>query len=520
MAPVFERQGDRAGGVAAALAALEAKVREPAQVRLVRAEFYAAQALQDTTGRSDVTADQARRDLLSLAGEASVVSRRALATLASQAFVARDYPRARPAFEAYLARYPDSSWSWLAAIHLGETLEALGDADAAASAYRHPVIADAAEPVVRALAAARAGAALDRLGRFGDALVAYRRALETAEAAGLPRHSSALRRGALIERIGQLEQSRQVEHGDLLERGRLALSRGRPAEAGEHLEAFLASAPPAALASSEARALLHRAKLGEALTLATPGHPERDDAAAMQILARLVNEPGGFEVGAAAVARAALLHKAGRAAEARQEMTAALDRMVAAESTPPTDAVAASILEDATAVEATLLRPVQEIPGLGDGHRLRTDTRRQPTVLMVIDRQVRLATGEEVSARVRRAHPGARWVLHLTMDQYRLLERVINTAGRNKPQSLATTLRLAPDPDDGPPFWERFFAPSDQPLCESCPVIFDIEFVDAARTRALVRAATGASGLTRLVMEKRDGQWRVARVSEISTISE
>lgn len=439
MGPVFERQGNRAGGVGAALTALEGMVSEPAHVRLARAEFYAAEGLRDGTVKSGELAAQARQVFESLAAETSgVVSRRALATLASQAFAARDYPRARTAFETYLARHPDSSWSWLAAIQLGETLEALGEAQAAADAYRHPAIVDAADPVVRTLAAARAAAALDRLDP----------------------------------------------------------------------------------APSEARALLHRAKLNEALRLATPGHPQRDDAAAMQILDRLVNESGGFDVGAAAVARAALLHKAGRVDEARQAMSAALDRMVAIESSVSPGTLAASILEDVAAIEATLLRPVQGIPGLGTAHGLRIDTRPLPSVLMLIDRQVRLATGEDVTARVRRPYPGVRWVLHLTVDEYRMLQRVVETAGRNKPQSLYATLASAPDPDDGPPFWERFFPPSDRPLCDACPVIFDIEFVDAARTRALVRAAAGEGALTRLVMEKRDGQWRVVRVSDLVTISE
>jgi hypothetical protein len=68
------------------------------------------------------------------------------------------------------------------------------------------------------------------------------------------------------------------------------------------------------------------------------------------------------------------------------------------------------------------------------------------------------------------------------------------------------------DPDDGPPFWERFFPTSDRPLCESCLSIVDIEFLDDTRTRALVGIADSGR-LTRLMMDKRDGQWRVVRVS-------
>ena len=518
LGPVFERQGDRLGRIEAMLSTVETMVNEPAHVRLVRAEFYLQQAW--SAGATSGVIAKTREALESLADEGSGwASGRALATLASRAFVTRDYAQARRWFDAYLARYPNSGWSWLAAIRLGQTLDALGDTGAAARAYRHPTVMDAGDPVVRALASARAASGLDGLGLFDEALIAYRRALEAADAAGLPVHSSDLRRGVLGERIGQLEQARLVPRGDLLERGRLALSRGRLAAATRHLEEFLASAPPASLATAEARALLHGAMLSEALTLATPGNPQRSDASAMQILDRLVNEPHNFEVGAAAVARAALLLKAGRVAEASEAMAAALDRMVAAESAGPTDSAASSIAEEVAAIETTLLRPLQEIPGLGTTHSLATDTRRTPSVLMRIDRQVRLATGEEVTARVRRPYPGVQWVLHLTLDQYRLLARVIDTAGRNKPQSLPAVIPPAPDPDDGPPFWERFFPASGRPLCESCPIIFDIEFLDEARTHALVGVALSGSGGSRLVLGKVDGQWRVIRVSRISMIA-
>jgi hypothetical protein len=68
MGPVFEWQGDRLTGLDATLSALEATVSEPAQVRLVRAE-YDLQQTRATGTTSTAIADKARQALESLAAE-------------------------------------------------------------------------------------------------------------------------------------------------------------------------------------------------------------------------------------------------------------------------------------------------------------------------------------------------------------------------------------------------------------------------------------------------------------------
>lgn len=474
----------------------------------------AARRAESPPGKETAASPQTAARVDSVGVDADAAARRALATLASDAFRARDEERARVAYGEYLARFPETPWSWLAAIRLGETFERMGNRDAAANAYQHPAIA-AADPVVRAIAGARAGAAFDRLGLFEDALESYRRALAAAETARLPVTSYEVRRGALTSRIAEIEQSRRAPRGDLIERGRIALTARQAARARAALEEFFATSPPPSAATAEARVLLHRAMLEQALPLAAPGRPPQDAAAAMAILDRLAAEPPDFFVGAAGVARAALLWRVGRTQDATVQMAAALDRLVAVEGAANLMAETTEIAQEASAIDAMLFRPAREIEGLGNAGRLPLVTVRASPVMLLLDRSVTQATGEETYARIRRAYPGVRWVLYLTYAQYYTLRNVIDTAGRIKPRTLVMTSPADSDPDDGPPFWERFFPPAAGIVCDACISPGSIEFLDAERTRALVGVSFGSSGQTWLVLNKVNGRWQVVRLANV-----
>ncbi len=521
MGPLFARQGDRIAGIEATLGELETLMDDPSRIRLLRAEFYARESFNASPARATLAEKAARTFELVANESANAPGRKALATLVMDGLRAGDHNAARSASEKYLARHPYGAWAWRAAITLGDARHALGDSAGAAAAYQHEAIASAADPVVRAIAGVRAGRALDRIGYFDEALDTYRRALSAADAARLSPFSSAWGRAAVVKRIAELERSRLEPQGNILEAARLAVPRGPNAEARKHLEAFLAPAPTTA-AATEARELLHRILLGEALTLATPGNPNRNDDAAMAVLDRLAGAPHDFAVGVAGIARAALLMKAGRVEDARTAMTAALDGLTTAERGDAPSDSAATIASDAAAIEAVLSRPLREIEGISPFSRLATSTWPTPALVTRLDRRVVLATGEETMTRIRRNYPDARWVLHLTYDEYNLLTRVIDTAGRNRARTAIPMIGGPVEPDEGPPFWDRFFPPSDRPtrpMCDACPSVGSIEFLDEERTAAIVSVGITGGGTTWLVMRKTDGIWRVVRQARISSIS-
>jgi hypothetical protein len=118
---------------------------------------------------------------------------------------------------------------------------------------------------------------------------------------------------------------------------------------------------------------------------------------------------------------------------------------------------------------------------------------------------------------VYRNMPGRERVLFVTSEELDFFTSVINRLGGTKKRRPSAVMETPNQPVgrslDILAFWNRFF-PSRQGhwsgwVFETYPIIEQIEFLDAERTKAAVRVTVGYSGATVLV-DKTEGKW-VAR---------
>jgi hypothetical protein len=105
-------------------------------------------------------------------------------------------------------------------------------------------------------------------------------------------------------------------------------------------------------------------------------------------------------------------------------------------------------------------------------------------------------------------------VLFLGDARRKLLESVMLKLGGTKRRAW-TQVMATPNQPAGPAvnvaaLWKKYFWTQAGHwggwVFESYPIISEIEFVDAARTRAAVKVTVGYSGAT-VQMEKKDGEW-------------
>ena len=135
MADLFARKGDRIAGVEQLLDELERTAPDPAAVRYLRALFYMQPDRRGTKADAAML-EKARQVLTALsANGAGLYQRKALATVAAMTFADGDYTRARELFRKYATAYPQSSWTWVALVRVGQCEDGLGNPKAAAAAY-------------------------------------------------------------------------------------------------------------------------------------------------------------------------------------------------------------------------------------------------------------------------------------------------------------------------------------------------------------------------------------------------
>jgi hypothetical protein len=253
----------------------------------------------------------------------------------------RDYASARDHFRKYVSAYPDTAWSWVAALRIGQSSEALGDWRAAANAHVAAASKYGSIPFARVLGRAFAARSYEALGQFNPALREYQAALAGWDNDYGPMYSLHISQSpranptafvqdrpdvsitALPGKIAQLRNSMSIAGGALLERGRWLVEHGRHKEAVVSLEQLLTRYRQSS-AVPEARYLVHRARLGSALELADVTNPKRNDAAALTQLELIAKDPYDFGVCAAKIARASILWRRASAAEADSLMLEAL----------------------------------------------------------------------------------------------------------------------------------------------------------------------------------------------------
>jgi TolA-binding protein len=534
---LYERMGERTAGVERTLAMLERRVNDPAAVRLLRGIYYLRAEREETPDERAARLARAREVLRTLAAEGGSLShRRALATLAALDFEEGRYETARAAYRRYVDSYPGSNWAWLARLRIGQCEEALGDPDAAAAAYLAAARAHGDLPPARVLGHEYAARALEAAGEFEKALAEHQRALAGWDNAFGLRYTTHIRRSSkprdpfvpaadagevakesLAPRIAQLKASLALPGGALLEQGRAFLSRGRHDEAESALKQLLAGHPESP-AAAEGRYLLHRAALERALELANLERPDADDDAAAKALEELARQPHDFAVTAARVAQASLLVRRGEVTRAEALMDAALtawhERQRIAQP-------AAGLERDVAAIRRVVFLPQGgEIYRSGRWNAF--DFPRTPPSFMLVnaDTKVKLPDGEIVRVAVAQPLDAPSKVLVFDTDQIAFLKKMIATLGGTKRREPGHVMETPNQPVGDSMqilgLWRHFFPARPGHWggweIETYPVVTEIEFTNAERTKAAARVTIGYSGAT-VELEKESGQWVAKRLT-------
>ena len=515
MFDLFKLKGDGVAGVEQVFSELERELPDRAAVRYVRAAFYVRSSMQEEPGeRREIFVHRAVDVLTRLQAEGhDLYHRKALATLASLYFAEGQYRRARDAYEKYVRSYPNTPWTWVARLRIGQCSEALNEWQAAIDAHLKAASTHASIPLARGLGHAYAARAFEARGRFNRAIEEYRTAVEGWDEdygavyslpVSLPRDASQARphpddptvaRAALLHRIAQLETSRAAAGGTLLERGRWLVEHGRHDEAVRRLEQLIARYPRSAVIG-EARYLVNRARFGRALALADVRNPRRDDAAALEQLRQIPAEPYNFAVCAARIATASIVVKTGAIAEADAMMRRALVQWrdyQSARRQPLRD----PLEQDIADIRTVLIGPRRDAAA--------------PFVIVNPEIAVRLPDRQTRRLTVEHAIPGVEHLLFLNDEHQRMLNEIIGAVGGTPSEQPEGVEILG--------LWQRFFTVQrrvggfrmdDRPRAEfdTSPVIAELEFLNAERTRAAARVVRGHEGGT-MVLEKQQGIWKV-----------
>ena len=533
---LYEQKGERTAGTERTLSRLERRVADPAVVRYLRGLFYLRAQEGEAPDVRQARLDNAREAFRGVSAEGrALVHRQALATLASLDFAERKYADARALFQKYAASYPDSNWAWVAMLRTGQCEEALGNPDAAARAYLAVTQNQPDLTMAQVLGHEYAARVFEIAGDLDRALAAHQRALESWNSP-LVRYSSYWRRSPadndpfvrggdagevfkelLQPRIAQLKRSLALPGGALLEHGRVLLTRGRHDAAMKALQQLVAEYPASA-AAREARELGHQARLERALDLAAAGRPPEDEAGALKELEDLAREPLDFAVTAARMARASLQARRGEASAAEASLLAALkDWHGARRVIPPSAGLEADVAEIRRVV---FLPRGGEIYGERGWNAFKWSSTPPPFTLVNSDVRVKLHDSAITRVTLIQEFSEAPSAVFFNTDQIALLKKMITTLGGTKRREPGHIMETPNQPVGDSmqilAVWNRVF-PS-RPghwggwELETYPVITEIEFTNAERTRAGAKVTIGYSGAT-VELEKQDGRWVAKRLT-------
>ena len=535
LADLYEQKGERVPGVEATLARLEKRVSDPASVRFLRGLFYMRPPRNEVPEQRSARLEMARAAFRGVSAEGgALVHRQALATLASLDFAEAQYEEARTSFRKYIASYPGSNWTWVATLRTGQCEEALGNPAAAAAAYLEAARHDSSPTMARVLGYEYAARAFETAGDFARALKEHQQALDSWTGTSL-RYTTYWRRSraadpfvptsnadevtkeSLVPRIAQLKRSLALPGGMMLERGRTLLALGRHEEAATELQRLVVEFDKSP-AAKEGRELGHRARLERALQKAAADRPVEDQAVALTELEALAGEPLDFAVTAAKIARASLLARRGDLEPAESSLRDALKEWQAAQRTTKPSA---GLEEDVAEIRRVVFLP--QGGGVYGTERWNAFSwPATPSAFMVVNSDVRikLHDGGVTRASLVQNFPATQNAVFFDTEQLAVLKKMITTLGgtkRREPRQIMET----PNQPIGDSMqilavWNKLF-PS-RPghwggwELETYPVITEIEFTDAKRTRASVRVVIGYAGAT-VELEKEGGKWIAKRLT-------
>jgi tetratricopeptide (TPR) repeat protein len=511
---------------------------DSAAVRYLQALYY----MKNMRHRPDGAQwfPKARDRLASLYPEgAGLYHRKALATLASLYFYQGDYSNARDRYAEYVRLYPRTAWTWVAALRVGQCAEQMRDWTGAAAAYRTALTTYGDVPPARALGHAYTARAWEALGRFEDA----RKELERALAAwntdyGVVYSIQGLQRRELCEfitacavrdpwevakasipgRIEELKRSATLGEGALLERGRWLLTQNRRREAWVVLDGLVAK-HPRSVAVPEARYLAHRARVEDALELASAA-TESDEAAALKQLDLVAGDVYDFGVCAAKIAKAAILWRRGRAPEAEVLMEEALAELYTHQSPFRSRQPPAGVASDVAEIRTLLFRPTGDGVFDGQGSWQQRWPSGPPRFMIVNpDVSVTTADGDVMRLDAPQAFSVGGSVLFMDAEQIALLTRTIDKIGGTA-RIQADSIMAVPQPAGAScrllELWTKFFPAMPGHwggwLFYTFPILYQIEFLDDARTKALVPFRVGYQGAT-VVLQKTGGTWRASKMT-------
>lgn len=532
---LFRLKGDEIAGMDATFSRLEHDV-DAAAASYLRAQYYLRGMRESQRpGERPLFLRKAIDTLDALQRSGSgIFQRKALATLATLRFSEGDFAGASANLTRYLAAYPDTDWAWVAATRAGLAAMEVGQPLNAAEVLDRAALRYASNPVARVLAHAYAARAEEAAGRFDRALAHDRKALRDwdddygesyslywwvtspGSQSGMGSDAAVVVKTALADRAAALAQSLQRQNGSVVERGRWLLTHGRRREA---IEALGALAGGSSAIARDARALVHRAELEEALELAAADRPGADDRAAMARLEPLTREPLDFAVMVARIAEACLLARTGELSRAETRTRLALDDWHAQQRTRQP---ATPLERDVADIRRAVFLPNGgAVYGSGSWNAFEWPSSREPPFALVNPAvRVTLAGGEITQVDLQQSFAGDRKVLFLHDDDLNLLRYVLVKLGGTK-RRVPTAIMETPNQPVGASMeilqlWNKFFAARPGHWggweLETYPVVTGIEFIDADRTKAEAAVTIGYSGGT-VLMEKVEGRWLARRLT-------
>jgi len=504
---------------------LERAVEQPAAVRYIRGMWYRQVAHVATdVEKQNEWRQKADATLLDLArGGTGLNNRKALASLASISFKERKCDIALERYREYLARFPESEWAWVAGLRAGQCKQLLGNWAEARQAYESVTAASRALPPALVLSQTFAGRASEALNDFERARTAYEQAkrswdqhfadpyygtyqfntrLDEEPCNGCdPRSKADVSKEWLHRRTTQLRRSRSVRAGMLLERGRFMVTEGIWRSAIAPLTDFIRLHPdsPSAL---EAHELLTRAKLEMALLRAAPEASEEDKRAALTALESLGREPYGFSVFAAQIARATLQSIVGSPDRASELMSDALVQWHQHGVDLFAKRSVTALQQDIMDIRDVVLNPNVNWPS-NEFSRFRSSGSRPQFFIVTPKVRVKLHDDSVVQVEAASRLSVKTGAVLLDEEQIAVLERILMSLGGTKQRAHVEHIER---------FWNRFFTMGPGHwggwILQTFPMVTEVTFIDAPRTRGAARIRNGYQGSTQL-LTKADGTWKV-----------
>lgn len=534
---LYAQREDRTTGFERFLATLDGSAEVRAAVRQLQGSYYLRVTDRETAEQRQARLEKAKTAFRAAANESdSVHSRRSLATLASIEFGDGDCTAALKTLREYLDRHSDTPWTWVALIRAGQCEEALGNTESAVDYFRRAARTGTSVPPARVLGHAYAGRVLETTGAIRSARDEYVRALDgwdnrygqsystyvsrrpnPSDPFSIAPDTAVVTKAWLIERGARLTQALATPGGDLIEQARALLTRGDLEQAEVIAGRFLTKHPQSDLAA-EARSIAHLARLERALALANTERPGNNPARAAEMLDALVREPLDFAVTAARIARATLRWMRGDDVEEMEgELKAALaDWHARQQLREPAQGIEQDIAEIRRAV---FLPRGGGIYGADRWNAFEWSEASTPFYILNADLRVKLHDEEIRQFTMAHRLPDADNAVFLDTAQIDLLKKIIVSLGGTKRAEPAHIMQTPNQPVGGArqivTLWKRFFPARPGHWggweLETYPVITEIHFTNAERTKASVRVTIGYSGGT-VELEKEGGRWIARRL--------